>query len=101
MDTLTLTLLLGLFSGRTGTCVDASLDRYERVDEETRLAVLDIPEYPSVNVPDTLLEGIPEGTPVKVCAQPFYNTLTISITRDTEREQQIRDTIKRIHEEAE
>lgn len=102
MSKLSLSLLLGLLAraaGDTPVCVDAALDRREYVDQHEGFAVLDVAEYPSINVPLELAKGIPEGAPIKVCASVQGNVLEVFLTRDLEREKHNRKVIQDHHKE--
>lgn len=93
MSKLAMSLLLGLMA-KAGdphpTCLDASLDRIE-ITEDTEdeygrkvidgLAVLDVQDYPGINVPMEMAEGIPEGSPIKVCVYTSGAELRFFLTR--------------------
>lgn len=99
MTALQLSLLLGLFGKAAHTtepvCVDASLDR---VEEEW--AVLDVPEYPSMNVPVALVDGMREGAAIQLCAQVKDHDLVIYVTHDPVREKANREAIREAQRKA-
>lgn len=98
MNALSMSLLLGLMgkaaTSGEATCIDASLDRIEWVTDDHSIAALDVPEYPTVNVPGQLATGIPEGVPVKLCAEVKGAHMEIYLTRDPEREERYKKELR-------
>jgi len=102
---LQVSLLLGLLARAAAdaapapTCINASLDRVEAgaYEGDASMAVLDVPNYPAMNVPGVLANGIPEGVPVRLCAQvsgKYPTILEIYLTRDPDREEEYRRDLR-------
>lgn len=104
MSKLAISLLFGLQWGKAASadpvCVDASLDRVEYTTETDGYAVLDVPEYPSINVPMALAAGIPEGAAVKLCGYVEEHEFRFYLTRDIERERKMREEIRKLQQKA-
>ena len=108
MSPLTVSLLLSAFARAASSdpmCLDASLDRmeYTGITEDEYgsktyegFAVLDLPEYPAINLPLEMAAGIPEGVPVQVCVYTSGAELRFYLTRDPEREKANRESIKAV-----
>lgn len=111
MSKLTVSLILSALARAASPepqCLDASLDRreYTGITENAYgdktyegFAVLDLPEYPSINLPLSMAESIPEGVPVNVCVYTSGAELRFYLTRDLEREKLYREQIKKAREQ--
>lgn len=104
MSGLDVSLLLGLLAHSAAhtapapVCVDATLDRIEWITDTEGVAVVEVPEYPTLSLPGALAKGMRDGTAVDLCAAVKGQVLEIYLAVDAPREKARREEIKRLQQ---
>lgn len=92
MTPLQVSLLLGALAHAAAhtapqpACLEGTLDRVEWITDTVGVAVVEVPDYPTLQLPGALATGMRDGTAVDVCAQVEGHSLRVWLGVDETRE---------------